>query len=202
MKTATYRYLTLLFLFFSFILVSSQNLGFSKETSKYLNKVSKSSKVDKDKFFYITSKTDTAFKNHILPSVITFVKGKKTAVIDSLKIPDNKEVNGLNSSCGLDDITNDVIEYNLKEEPNIDYSVLVLRNLENGRTFQFPADKTVSVMLYTRKMWIFAKQYINTLKRLKENFGIDYILISMDGQDLKDIPDIYANAFQTKMNIK
>lgn len=202
MKTATYRYLTLLFLFFSFILVSSQNLGFSKETSKYLNKVSKSSKVDKDKFFYITSKTDTAFKNHILPSIITFVKGKKTAVIDSLKIPDNKEVNGLNSSCGLDDVTNDVIEYNLKEKPNIDYSVLVLRNLENGRTFQFSADKTVSVMLYTRKMWIFAKQYINTLKRLKENFGIDYILISMDGQDLKDIPDIYANAFQTKMNIK
>jgi hypothetical protein len=134
--------------------------------------------------------------------VITFIKGKKTAVIDSLKIPDNKDVNGLNSSCGLDDITNDVIEYNLKKEPNIDYSVLVLKNLENGRTFQFPEDKTVSVMLYTRKMWIFAKQYINTLKRLKENFGIDYILISMDGQDLKDIPDINANAFQTKMKIK
>jgi len=191
---------TFLLLFFS--TVKSQINTSNKETLKYLSKVSKSSKVEKDKFFYITSKTDTAFKKNIQPSIITFVKGNKTAIVDSLKIPNNKEVNGLNSSCGLDDITKEIIEYNLKEAADINYNVLDLKNLENGANYNFPGDKIVSVMLYSRKMWIFAKQYVNTLKRLKQDFGIEYILISMDGRDLQEISDINPNAFQTKVKVK
>lgn len=193
----------------SFLLCCSMTKGQNKSDasnnktiSKYLKKVSRSSKLPQNKFYYVTKESDPEFLKKIRPSVITFVKGDKTAIIDSLKLPQDASVTGLNSSCGLDDITTEVIEFNLKSNANVNYDAISLKNLENGDSFTFPKDKIISVMLYSKKMWLFARQYANTVKRLKEEYGIDYIIITMDGTELKDLDDIFLDSFNTKSRVK
>ncbi|MDO5577188.1 MAG: hypothetical protein Q4F84_08920, partial [Fibrobacter sp.] len=160
-----------------------------------MKEVSVSSEISGKNLYYVSKKSDPAFLKKIHPSIIAFVKGEKTTTIDNLELPEDKNVKGLNSSCGVDDITKSIIEYNLKNYPNIDYNSVVLKNLETKEVFIFPKDQIISVMMYSKQMGTFANQYINTLKRIKKEFGIDYIIITMDGQDLNDIEDILYDSF-------
>ncbi|MBS1549050.1 MAG: hypothetical protein JSS94_04170 [Bacteroidetes bacterium] len=173
----------------------------SSKVSNYLAEVSKLSKISGNEIYYVSTKSDSDFLKKLQPSIITFVKGRKTTTIDNLQLPHNPNVKNLNSSCGVDDITKNVIEYNLKEDPNIDYNSVVLKNLKSKNTFVFPKDQIVSVMLYSKNMGVFSKQYVDTLKRIKKEYNIDFIILTMDGQELKSIDDIYYDSFDNNTQI-
>lgn len=79
---------------------------------------------------------------------------------------------------------------------------MVLKNLKNYQKFNFPKDSLVSVLLYSKKMGSFANQYVEAAKRLKKEFSIDYIIVTMDGEELKDIEDIYYDSFNNDVQIQ
>lgn len=180
---------------------NSKSTENSSMVSNYLAEVSKLSEFSGNEIYYVSTKSDSDFLKKLQPSIITFVKGRKTTTIDNLQLPHNPNVKSLNSSCGVDDITKNVIEYNLKENPNIDYNSMVLKNLKSKNIFVFPKDQIVSVMLYSKNMGVFSKQYVDTLKRIKKEYNIDYIIITMDGQELKSIDDIYYDSFDNNTQI-
>jgi uncharacterized membrane protein len=72
---------------------------------------------------------------------------------------------------------------------------MVLKNLSSGNVHGFTKDNVVSIILFSSKMSFMIKPYISKAKKLFENKGIEYILVTMDNEDLKDVKDIYANSF-------
>lgn len=166
----------------------------SKTVLNYLEKTAEMTEVPQSKFYYVSTESDANFEKKMQPSILTFIKGNQNATVDSLQIPENKNVKGLNSTCGVTDITKKIIEYNLKKHDSIDYDALVLKNLENHKKFDFPKNKIISLFFYTNKMGIIAKQYFDTVKRLKKDYGIDYVIVTIDGQQLKDINDMYSDS--------
>ncbi|MDN6309138.1 MAG: hypothetical protein L0J60_00565 [Psychroflexus sp.] len=169
---------------------------------QYLEQTSDLSGIPQNKFYYVSTASDSDFLKKIQPSILTFVKGNKTAIIDNLQLPENKNVQGLNSSCGINEVTKKIIQYNLKSSSDIDYKTMVLKNLKNYQKFNFPKDSLVSVLLYSKKMGSFANQYVEAAKRLKKEFSIDYIIVTMDGEELKDIEDIYYDSFNNDVQIQ
>lgn len=182
--------------------LNNQKAQNSKTVANYLKETSELTKVQANKFYYVSTQSDSNFLKKIQPSILTFIKGDETATIDSLQLPQNKNVTGLNSSCGVNDVTKKIIEYNLKKSPKIDYHSMVLKSLKDYKIYNFPKDKIISLLLYSKKMGPFANQYIDAVKRLKKEYGIDFIIVMMDGQELKEIKDIYYDSFDNDVRVE
>lgn len=178
------------------------NKNNSKTVLNYLDKTAELMDVPKSEFYYASTKSDSNFVKKMQPSILTFIKGNRSATVDSLQLPENRNIKGLNSSCGVKDITKKIIQYNLKKHKSVDYGSIVMKNMQSHKMYDFPKDKIVSLLLYTNKMGILAKQYFDTVKRLKKDYGIDYLILTMDGQELKDIDDIYYDSFDNKTQVE
>ncbi len=157
----------------------------------YLNDEASELGLEKKQFYYVSKATDSTSLQNIQPSLIAFVKGNMSVSIDELE---GKEVSGttqLNSSCGIESLTKAMIDENLSHEKS--YKGLVIKRIEDQESFAFEEDKIIGVMLYSKKIRYFAAPYLKKLSDLKENHGIDFILLTIDAEEMKSLSDSYQN---------
>jgi len=156
----------------------------------YLNKVSDKQNVKKSKFYYVSKASKPDFINNMEASLISFTKNKQSTSIDKILVKDeNGNEIPLNTCDNFTAIDNSDIENFLSNEKT--YEGIVLKSIESQKLYDFPKNKTTTIILYTKKMDGLQDKYINLAKHLYKEENIDYIFISMDLENLKNIPDIW-----------
>lgn len=156
----------------------------------YLNKVSDTQKVKKSKFYYVSKASSPDFINNMEASLISFTKNKQSTSIDKILVKDeNGNEVPLNTCDNFTAIDNSDIENFLSNEKT--YKGMVLKSIESQEIYDFPKNKTTTIILYTTKMDGLQDKYINLAKHLYKEENIDYIFISMDLENLKNIPDVW-----------
>lgn len=179
-----------------FSLNSCVSIKFNKEKTgleKYLETVSENVGIPEKTLFYVSSESSKNFLDHLRPSIIAFVKGNQSTSIDRITGEDKNGNPVPVNSCDLTetDIDKSYIEKFLNTDKS--YKGIVLKNIKSKKKFSFPKDQIVAVVLYSKKLNYQIDPYVSYLKKLKKEDGIPYIFVTMDLEDLKDIPDIWQN---------
>lgn len=157
----------------------------------YLNEESSETNVNADKFYYVTSKSDSVFFKDIKRSLITFVKGNKSVSIDELNGSDSNGTIQLNNSCGIKDLNLEMIKNNLNDIKG--YKGLDIKRIKDQKPFDINRNEITGIMLYSKKLRYLVEPYLKKLNGLKEKYGIDYILITLDTTLIDSLPDSYEN---------
>ncbi|MGM0634584.1 MAG: hypothetical protein ACQESK_00860 [Bacteroidota bacterium] len=163
----------------------------SEKHLAYLNEEASETDVDKNQFYYVAKASDSTFLDNIQPSLIAFVKGEKSVSIDELEGKDVSGKSQLNNSCGIDALTKEMIDEHLNEEKT--YEGLVIKRIEDQASFAFEEDKIIGVMMYSKKIRYAAAPYLEKLAELKEKHGIDFILLTVDTEEMQTLSDSYQN---------
>ncbi|PZW41740.1 hypothetical protein LX95_01423 [Mesonia algae] len=187
-------YITIFMLVTSCIKISFETKNNASEkllpSEAYLNKVSDTQKAKKSKFYYVSKASSPDFINNMEASLISFTKNKQSTSIDKILVKDeNGNEIPLNTCDNFTAIDNSDIENFLSNEKT--YEGIVLKSIESQKLYDFPKNKTTTIILYTKKMDGLQDKYINLAKHLYKEENIDYIFISMDLENLKNIPDIW-----------
>lgn len=157
----------------------------------YLNEESSETNINADKFYYVTSKSDSVFFKDIKRSLITFVKGNKSVSIDELNGSDSNGTIQLNNSCGIKDLNLEMIKNNLNDIKG--YKGLDIKRIKDQKPFDINRNEITGIMLYSKKLRYLVEPYLKKLNGLKEKYGIDYILITLDTTLIDSLPDSYEN---------
>lgn len=160
-----------------------------KSSEIYIKKVAELLEVPEKKIYYVSTSSEEGFLHRLHPAMISFVKGKKTTSNEDIKVMGS---DGLLSSCEVNAINKELIEQHLKETGK-DYGAMVLKNIAEREIYRFDPNQITAVMFYADQMGLFAKPYLESLKRLEGKDNIPYIIISMDGKLLTDLQDVYLN---------
>lgn len=166
----------------------------SQDTDKhisYVNEESSEINVDSSKFYYITNKSDSVFFKNMKRSLISFVKGDRSVSIDELNDSKPDGEIQLNNSCGIKALNLEMIENNLNKIKN--YKGIEIKSIKNKNEFNIKNNKITAVMLYSKKLRYLVGPYLKKLNELKEEYGIDYILITLDTTLIDSLPDSYKN---------
>lgn len=179
-----------------FSLNSCVSIKFKKEktgTEKYLETVNENLGIPEETLFYVSSESSEDFLDHLRPSLIAFVKGNQSTSIDDIT---GKDKNGNPVPVNSCDFTEAEVNKQYIEkffDTDKSYQGIVLKNIKSKQQFSFPKDQIVAVVLYSKKLNPQIDPYVSYLKKLKKEEGIPYIFVTMDLEDLKDIPDIWQN---------
>jgi len=157
----------------------------------YLNEESSETNVNADKFYYVTSKSDSVFFKDIKRSLITFVKGNKSVSIDELNGSDSNGTIQLNNSCGIKDLSLEMINNNLNDIKG--YKGIDIKRVKDQKPFNINRNEITGIMLYSKKLRYLVEPYLKKLNELKEKYGVDYILITLDTTLINSLPDSYEN---------
>lgn len=183
-------YLSLIIVFLSsFFLINAQETNYLK----YIENESKALSVPVESFFYVSATSTEKFIENMQPALIAFVKGDLSTSIDEIEGHDDQEgVVNLNSSCSVQQLTKEHIIKHLNDKKS--YEGIVVKNIQDQKTFTFNEDQIVAVVLYSSKLRPFMDQYLAPLKKLKEEENIPYIILTMDLEEIKGLPDLYQNS--------
>lgn len=190
------KYFTYLLIFVSVGMFNSVVAQQASSLTKvsYLQLVNKDYDVDNSRIYYVSNESKKDFFANLQPSILSFVKeGKSTSVDEIFIINDEGEEVSIGSCDAEKPISVELITNNFSDKKT--YSGMVLKNLSSGDKYNFPDAKIVSVILFSTKMSFMIKPYISRAKRLYEKEGIEYIIVTMDNEELKEVKDIYANSF-------
>jgi len=157
----------------------------------YLNEESTETNVNADKFYYVTSKSDSVFFKDIKRSLITFVKGNKSVSIDELNGSDSNGTIQLNNSCGIKDLSLEMINNNLNDIKG--YKGIDIKRIKDQKPFNINRNEITGIMLYSKKLRYLVEPYLKKLNEFKEKYGVDYILITLDTTLINSLPDSYEN---------
>ncbi len=164
--------------------------------SNYLNYIEKESKalnVPEESFFYVTNLSAENFTANMQPALIAFVNGNLSTSIDEVEGHDEQNgVVNLNTSCSVQQLTKEHIIKHLNNKKS--YEGLLVKNIKNQKTFTFDENQIVAVVLYSSQLRPFMDQFLTPLKKLKEEENIPYIILTMDLEEIKDLPDLYQNS--------
>ncbi|MGO3812521.1 hypothetical protein [Mesonia sp.] len=159
----------------------------------YLDSLSKATEIDKKHFYYVSTESDSTFLKNIQASIVSFVKGNQSTSIDKIMVENENGATVPLNTCGADRfITKEEVEDFLKKEKT--YEGLVLKSIKTRENYTFPEDEIVSFVLYSKKVGAFMQPELNRVKDLKEKYNINFIIVSMDLEELHNIPDIWDNA--------
>ena len=186
--------ITAIFTLFT-VCTTSQQIEEQKRTSKnYVTEEANALNVPQEVFYYVSTESEVGFLENLHPSLIAFVKGNMSTSIDKIEGRNNEEgVVALgSSSCTVSMVTEELIEEYLENEKT--YSGLVIKSITNQQPFEFSENQIVSVVLYSSKLKAFMDPYLNPVKKLKDDKNIPYIIVTMDIDNLSDIPDIFQNS--------
>lgn len=166
----------------------------SSQKSDYMESVVNKFHIDSSKIYYVTDKSAKEFITNMQSSILAFVKGNQSTSVDAIKVKSDTGEDVSLNSCNADKtVSNTLIESFLTTEKN--YKGLVLKNLKTGNLYSLPKDRTIAVLLFSKKMGSFVEPYIFRSKTLQEKENIDYIIITMDEEDLNEIKNIFKNSF-------
>lgn len=177
--------------FVSFVIlttVSAQSTYLS-----YIEDESKALGIPEESFFYVSDASTENFIENMQPALIAFVKGNLSTSIDEIEGHDDLEgMVNLNSSCSVQQLTKNHIIKHLNNKKS--YEGIIIKNIQNQKSFIFNEDQIVAVVLYSSKLRPFMNQYLAPLKKLKEEENIPYIILTMDLEEIKGLPDLYQNS--------
>jgi hypothetical protein len=181
-------YVSILFFICSLYSINAQNSYLD-----YIEKESKALNVTEESFFYVSNQSTENFTVNMQPALIAFVKGNLSTSIDEVEGHDDQNgVVNLNSSCSVQQLTKEHIIKHLNNKKS--YEGLVVKNIKNQKTFTFDENQIVAVVLYSLQLRPFMDQFLTPLKKLKEEENIPYIILTMDLEEIKDLPDLYQNS--------
>lgn len=159
----------------------------------YIEKESKALNVPEESFFYVSNLSTENFTANMQPALISFIKGSLSTSIDEVEGHDEQNgVVNLNSSCSVQQLTKEHIVEHLNN--NKTYEGLIIKNIKNQKAFTFEENQIVAVVLYSSQLRPFMDQFLAPLKRLKEEEDIPYLILTMDLEAIKGLPDLYEQS--------
>ncbi|MEX0996277.1 MAG: hypothetical protein WDZ45_04450 [Flavobacteriaceae bacterium] len=160
---------------------------------EYIEEESKALSVPAESFFYVSVSSKEKFIENMQPALIAFVKGNLSTSIDEIEGHDEQNgVVNLNSSCSVQQLSKEHILNHLNDKKS--YEGIVIKNIRDQKPITFNEDQIVALVLYSSKLRPFMDQYLAPLKKLKEEENIPYIILTMDLEDIKGLPDLYQNS--------
>jgi hypothetical protein len=160
----------------------------------YLKSVVDEYNIEASRMFYVTDKSEKDFISHMQSSMLAFIKGNKFTSIDLITVKDEDGEQVTLNSCDASESANITLTKSfLNDDKN--YKGLDIKNMESGELYSLHKDRRFSLLLFSHKLGILVKTYINRATLLEEKEHIEYIVITTDIEDLDEIENIYKNPF-------
>lgn len=159
----------------------------------YIEKESKALNVPEESFFYVSNLSTENFTANMQPALISFIKGSLSTSIDEVEGHDEQNgIVNLNSSCSVQHLSKEHIIKHLNNKKN--YEGLIIKNIKSQKAFTFDENNIVALVLYSSQLRPFMDQFLAPLKKLEKEEGIPYLILTMDLEAIKGLPDLYEQS--------
>lgn len=169
----------------SFSATSQNYPEINDSPEEYIEHISTTWALEKNKVVYISNEDNMLnLMNNFHNSVFVFVKDNLSTSADIINEKDKPEAD----VCGLSLGNLDVKHINESLKDGKDYTQIKFKRMVDGTDYQF-SDQLTSVLVYSKKLDFYIKDYITILTQLYKENNVDYVLICMDNEVLAKIPD-------------